>query len=82
MGHICMIMKGNVGQDKGQMYVVSHIFCVMVEQVTFARKNGEGTVTKLMPPSSLVLSEPRHGLVQGQDGLVWVQASSTSQHPC
>jgi hypothetical protein len=72
IGQTCIVMTGVAGQDEGQMGVVTSRTKVMVE-VTMVHTSGEGTITKIKQPRSLMLLEPGLGLVQDIDGAVWVR---------
>jgi hypothetical protein len=72
IGQACIIMTGVAGQDEGQMGIVTNRTKVMVE-VTMVHSSGKGTTTKSKQPRSLVFLEPGLGLVQEDDGSVWVR---------
>ena len=72
LGQMCLIMKGKVGCDEGQMAIVSERTPVMV-RVTYVCNQRGMTRTKLKQPSSLIMLDPNVTLVQEKDGTMWIR---------
>jgi hypothetical protein len=72
IGQACIVMTGVAGQDEGQMGIVTNKTKIMVE-VTMVHASGKGTVTKTKQPRSLVFLEAGLGVVQDDNGSVWVR---------
>ena len=72
IGQRCIVMKGKVGEDEGQMAVVTGSRKVMVE---IAWKGGAGGLVrrKLKHPQSLVMLEEGLVVEQSSDGTVWIR---------
>jgi hypothetical protein len=72
VGQFCLIIKGEIGNDEGQMGIISEQTAVMV-RVTYMCKKKEGIATKLKRPSSLVMLDPSVTVVQEKDGTLWIR---------
>ena len=73
LGQQCLIIKGKVGVDEGQMGIIVDQTAAMVE-VSFIKDNTGQRVSKLKRPSSLILLETGLTVVQEKNGTVWVQS--------
>jgi hypothetical protein len=71
-GQMCLVMKGETGNDEGQMAIVSERTTSMV-WITYVCNQLGVTKTKLKRPSSLIMLDPSVTLVQDKDGTMWIR---------
>jgi hypothetical protein len=74
-GQMCLVMKGETGNDEGQMAIVSECTTSMV-RITYVCNQLGLTKTKLKRPSSLIMLDPTVTLVQDKDGTMWIRPCS------
>ena len=72
VGQICLVMKGKVGEDEGQMAVITGTRKVMVEIAWKSDAAGRHR-RKLKQPQSLVMLEEGLVVQRASDGSVWIR---------